>query len=125
MAANTALPQPVHVGEPPKLDDPTLREHSKLQQHNPPGRPLAEIVAQGRIAVSQQNETWKGMQVIRFDPPGSFGLLSDPAIVELYRYRACAADIVVVGTPTAQRVSHVAAGEAAVYTDYCSRLKAL
>jgi hypothetical protein len=98
------------------LAAPMLKLNAQRPQHNPPGTPLAESLANGRAIAASKGFPWKGMRFIAKEgllmlSPGAFNIL------QLYQKQACQADAIVVGQ-TNLWAYHLSAFGTAVYGDY-------
>lgn len=102
------------------LASPTLKANAGIIQHNPPGSPIGGALSSAKAAAPAKGIAWKGLDFVAFDSTaGSSGLagLTDAALLDIHKQRACLADAVAIGRPVAES-SHLSAYGTTVYTDY-------
>jgi len=99
------------------LAGPKWNAHRNLAQNNPPGTPLAQLLAAARPLASSNAVAWKGLDIMipghEVLPPGS--LIT--ALLQLYQEQTCKADAIAVGH-TSSSVYHLSASGTAVYGDH-------
>lgn len=102
---------------PTQLDSSELKANASIVQHNPPGTPLEAMLAGASKTAASRGIEWKGLDVIRGDPPANVMGYTDTILLDLYKRYSCLADAVVIGH-AGPSVPHLSSYGTTVYSDY-------